>query len=101
MFIFIVEKNGERVTKQNEDKIFNNNEQRERFWDWAWKAVPYNEAKQRVETLGYEVWEGDNGYGIEIPKKVSRFAIWRRVDPATRKPELIEFEGIKFKVKIS
>jgi len=78
--------------------------QQERFREWAWEHIPYKEAKERVEKLGYEVWEGDGEYNIETPKNsdpICRFAIWRRVDPNKRKPELIEFEGMKLKVRIS
>jgi hypothetical protein len=101
MFISIVSKNGERITKENENMIFEDKKQQDRFWDWAWETVPYEEAKSRVEKQGYEVWEGDAEYGQEIPKVISRFAIWRRVDSDIRKPELIEFEGMKFKIRIS
>ena len=112
MFISIVSKNGERVTQKWQNwrdisdspeikYIFDSQEQCNRFWAWAWEIVPYSEAKARVQKLGYEVWEGDGEYGFELPTEITRFQIWRRVDTNTRKPELVEFEGIKLKIKVS
>ena len=101
MFISIVSKNGKRITKDNENSIFDNPEQQERFLEWAWEHIPYKEAKARVEKLGYEVWEGDDEFGIELPEKVTRFQIWRRVDTNIRKPEIVEFEGMKLNIKVS
>jgi len=101
MWISIISKNGEKITKQNEDTLFESKEQRDRFWAWALESIPYKEAKERVEKLGYEVWEGDGEFGFEIPQKVTRFQIWRRVDIHKRKPELIEFDDMKLKIKIS
>lgn len=100
MFISIVSKNGEPITKEN--KLFENKKQHDRFWDWAWESISYIEAKLRVEKLGYTVWDGDKEeFGLEIPEKVSRFQIWRRVDSEIRKPEVIEFEGMTLKIKVS
>ena len=101
MFLSIVSKNGERITKDNAETLFDSEAQRDRFWAWAWEIIPYKEAKTRVEKLAYEVWEGDDEYGIDIPTKVTRFQIWRRVDINTRKPELVEFDGMQLKIKVS
>ena len=114
MFISIVSKNGKRVPQQKWDSyldvirgsagkniLFDNPEQSNRFWDWAWETIPYTEAKARVEKLGYEVWEGDAEFGCEVPETICRFAIWRRVDKEIRKPEVIEFEGMKLGIRVS
>jgi len=95
MFISVVSKNGMRVSEKNSDKVFKDKEQHDRFYEWAWQVIPYAEAKERVENLGYVIREDD-----EIPETISRFAIWRRVSPGIRKPELVEFEGMKLKIKV-
>ena len=96
MFLTIISKNDERITDKNGNTIFESKEQHDRFWEWAWQVIPYREAKKRVEKLGYEVRE-DN----DVPETISRFGIWRRVNPEKRKPELIEFEEMMLKVRIS
>ena len=101
MYLSIVSKNGERITKKNQDSIFNSKDQQKRFWDWVGEVIPYSEVKTRVEKLGYEVWEGDDEFDIEHPQEVTRFQIWHRVDIHTRKPEVVEFEGMKLGIKVS
>jgi len=109
MFLTIVSKNGERITKEwlnwknalddpNIKTVFDSAAQCKRFLDWAWESIPYTEAKARVEKLGYEVWEEDTS---PLPEKVCRFAIWRRVDIKTRKPESVDFEGMKLAIKVT
>ena len=101
MFITIVEKNGEKITKKNQDTVFINGTQQERFIKWAWESIPYKEARKRVEKLGYKVWEDDTCGPPKDTDPICRFAIWRRVDQNKRKPELIEFEGMRLRVKIT
>jgi hypothetical protein len=96
VYLSIVSKNGKRVTQQIKDEVFENKEQSNRFWAWAWEAVSYAEAKARIEKLGFEVRENN-----DAPETISRFGIWRRVNPEKRKPELIEFEGMMLKIRVS
>ena len=96
MFLTIVSKNGVKITNENEDTIFKNREQQDRFWKWAWESIPYAEVKERIKHLGYGVRENN-----DVPEIIPRFCIWRRVIPEKRKPELIEFEGMKLKIRVS
>ena len=49
MFLSIVSKNGERITKKNQDSIFNSKEQQRRFWDWAGEVIEFEGMKLAIK----------------------------------------------------
>jgi hypothetical protein len=99
MMLTIISKNGKPILA--DERIFDTVEQATRFNYWAFDQIPYVEAKARVTALGYKVSDTELECGRSLPETITRFAIWRRVDPKKRKPEIVEFEGMTLEIRIS